>query len=335
MCHLIPTQTASTASQAAHLFIQHIFKHHGMPRSLISDRDAKFTSAFWQTFFKALGTSLNMSTAYHPQSDGQTERTNRTLEQILRHYVNYHHSDWETYLPMAEFAMNNSPSRTTGFTPFFLNYGTHPHTPLSLIADSAPPIDNPLAADLHARCKLAIEQAQVAMRVAQESQAAYADTKRSPAPSYAIGDKVMLNTAHITFKHMPSAKLTPRFIGPFKVKAIISPLVYKLDLPKSMSIHPVFHVSLLKPYHEDPINLAPVPPPPVIASDNEEEYEVDQILAKKVGRANKVYYLVRYKGYGPEEDEYLPLSHLKHCKDLIAEFESKSVSAPAPRRIRR
>jgi transposase InsO family protein len=335
MVHLIPMHTASSASQTAQLFLNNIFKHHGMPRSLISDRDAKFTSAFWKTFITSLGTSLNMSTAYHPQSDGQTERMNRTLEQILRHYINYHHDNWENFLPLVEFAMNNSPSRTTGFTPFYLNYGINPHTPLSLVADVAPEISNPTASELHAQWRLALEQAQVSMRLAQDTQAAYADIKRSKSPSYALGAKVMLNTAHINFKHAPSDKLTPRFIGPFKIKSQVSALAYKLDLPRSMKIHPVFHVSLLKPYHEDPINPAPIPPLPVIASDDEEEYEVEQILAKRTGRANKVYYLVRYKGYGPEEDEYLPLSHLKHCKELIADFESKLVSAAAPRRARR
>ena len=131
--HFIPTTTDVTADTTARLFFDNIFTYHGLPIKIVSDRDAKFTSNFWQGLFALLGTKLAMSTAFHPQTDGQTERMNRTLEQMLRFYVSYRQDDWDLYLPTCQFAVNNAKQASTGETPFYLNHGRHPGLPHTLL----------------------------------------------------------------------------------------------------------------------------------------------------------------------------------------------------------
>src|SRR5215218_9377362 len=134
MVHFAPSRTTATAPDTAHIFFDHIFKLHDLPKSIISDRDAKFTSHFWQTLFKTMGTKLAMSTAFHPQTDGQTERANRTLEDMLHAFVSYRQNDWDQYLSTAEFACNNTPNASTGMSPFHVNYGCDPYNPYSAIS---------------------------------------------------------------------------------------------------------------------------------------------------------------------------------------------------------
>ena len=132
MVHFLPTVDTATAEETAALFRDRVFCLHGMPQSIVSDRDVKFTSAFWRELHRLLGITLNMSTAYHPQTDGQTERMNRVLEDMLRHFVNRHHDDWDQYLAPAEFAINNAENVSVQNTPFMLNYGRHPWLPANM-----------------------------------------------------------------------------------------------------------------------------------------------------------------------------------------------------------
>ena len=132
MVHFLPTFDTVSAEDVAALFRDREFCLHGMPQSIVSDRDVKFTSAFWQELQRLLGVQLNLSSAYHPQSDGQTERMNRVLEDMLRHFVNRHHDDWDQYLATAEFAINNSENASVRNTPFMLNHGRHPFVPANV-----------------------------------------------------------------------------------------------------------------------------------------------------------------------------------------------------------
>src|SRR5215217_1328932 len=134
MVHFVPTKTTASAPDTAKLFFDHIFKLHGLPKSIVSDRDAKFTSRFWQTLFNTLGTKLAMSTAFHPQTDGQTECTNCTLEDMLRAFTNYCQDNWDTQLTAAEFTCNNAPNQSTGMSPFHLTQGCDPWNPYSSLA---------------------------------------------------------------------------------------------------------------------------------------------------------------------------------------------------------
>ena len=133
MVHLQPTTTTSRAMDIANIFFMTIFCLHGLLRVIISDRDTKFTSKFWQTLFKLVNTKLALSTAFHPQTDGQTEQTNWTLEQYLWAFVNYKQDNWAHLLPVAEFTINNAKNASTGFSPFYLANGCHPITPTSLV----------------------------------------------------------------------------------------------------------------------------------------------------------------------------------------------------------
>ncbi|KAE9164551.1 hypothetical protein PF005_g29984 [Phytophthora fragariae] len=131
MVHLAPVAAEVTADESAELFLDLVFRHHGLPESIVSDRDPRFTSAFWTRLFALLGTRLLMSTAAHPETDGQTERVNRVLEDVLRSYATSFAS-WSSFLPMAEFALSNSADSSTGLTPFFVNNARHPRVPVLL-----------------------------------------------------------------------------------------------------------------------------------------------------------------------------------------------------------
>lgn len=350
--HLAAVKKTITAPQFARVFLDTIFKHHGMPSNIVSDRDPRFTSAFWRSFVSLLGTTLNISTSFHPQTDGQTEIVNRQVEQVMRHFVNSAHKNWEELLPLVEFVLNSHTSASTGFTPFYLDTGMAPTTPLVLYASTpgrpSPDPDpygpsHPAAAavdEQEARApaltretlsewREAVATAQVAMRLAQQNFAAQADRARRDL-SFKVGDKVLLSTEHLKLAGQPSRKFRQRYVGPFEVVMVVSPVAYKLRLPQSLKVHPVFHVSLLKAYEQDPINHHPAPPDPVVGSDDESEYEVAEILDHR-WRRRKLEYLVRWVGYGPEEDKWLPASYLEDVKALDDyEAEMSRLGKPWP-----
>ena len=151
MVHLLPTTNTVTASGIAQLYQDRIFALHGIPDDIVSDRDSKFTSSFWQDLQKLLGTNLNLSTAFHPQTDGQTERMNSVLEDMLRHYVSPDQKDWDSLLSLAEFSMNNCHKSSIGCTPFQLVYGKSPRTPASALMEKIQE-HNPSAHATIARC---------------------------------------------------------------------------------------------------------------------------------------------------------------------------------------
>uniref|UniRef100_A0AAV1U9I1 Integrase catalytic domain-containing protein n=1 Tax=Peronospora matthiolae TaxID=2874970 RepID=A0AAV1U9I1_9STRA len=137
MMHFAPVSAHITAETTAQIFIDLIFRHHGLPESIVSDRDPRFTSAFWATLFQLLGTRLLMSTAAHSETDGQTERVNRVLEDVLRSYATSFTS-WSLFLPLAEFAINNAIDASTGLTPFFVSTARHPRVPALLALSDSP-----------------------------------------------------------------------------------------------------------------------------------------------------------------------------------------------------
>ena len=267
---------------------------------------------------------LGMSTAFHPETDGQTEIKNKLVEQILRNYVDYRQRDWDALLPLVEFAMNNVKSATTGASPFFLNSGLHPLLP-SYHGQSS---DNPAALTslktLHANLSLAKDL----IRRAQDTQRHHANLRRRDL-AFSDGDLVLLDASHLTTDfqmNRPSKKLAARWIGPFPVLRRIGKVAYTLDLPDNMRIHPTFHVSRLKPFVDpstfDPLWAPDTRPPPTII-DGKEEFELECIHAKRK-RRGKVEYLVHWKGPDPDdhsEDRWLPLSELEHAQELVADFE--------------
>jgi RNase H-like domain found in reverse transcriptase/Reverse transcriptase (RNA-dependent DNA polymerase)/Integrase zinc binding domain/Chromo (CHRromatin Organisation MOdifier) domain/Retroviral aspartyl protease/Integrase core domain len=317
MTHLIATTTNCTAEETARLFYDNVVKLHGLPRTLVSDRDTRFTSKFWEELCSLCGTRQSMGTAYHPQSDGQTERVNRVLEDMLRHYVNPAQNNWDEQLAGAEFAINNAWHESIKTTPFMLNYGQHPLTPLDLGLRRRGRV--PAAEAFVTSRQDALAKAKACILAAQQRQKAYADTKRRDV-EFAVGDQVLLSTKNIQLKTLQGVdKLLPKFIGPFSVESKVGMVAYRLSLPSHVKIHPVFHVSLLKPYRSD--GRVQPPPPPVLLNEDL-AYHVERILThreRKYGKTLRKEYLIKWLGYGPEHNTWEPERNL-HCADLIKEY---------------
>jgi hypothetical protein len=221
----VRTTKSVTSTGLAHLYLENVYRLKGLSKFIVSDRDTRITAEFWQTLFRRLGSTLNLSTAHHPQTDGQSEITHRTIEQILRAYVEPMHSDWATWLPVAEFAYNSAHHSSISATPFEANYGYRPPTPATL--DLPPPTTSDDYAtrlrDLH----LFVQQQSAA---AKTLQAAYANQHRRHL-TFKVGDSVLLSAEKLTLTAQPSSKLRDRWLGPFRVLKVISPVAYRLHLP--------------------------------------------------------------------------------------------------------
>ena len=337
MRHYVATTTTVTAPKLAELFLREVVRLHGVPQSLLSDRDSRFTANFWRAFWGRLGTTLTMSTAYHPQTDGTTERANRTLETMLRSEVNFAQDDWDTHLAVAELAINNARHSSTGHSPFYLNSGREVAMPMdhALAPLSSPP--TPAADERLASLKVALDRAQGSIKQAQERQARYADPHRR-AVTFNVGDRVLLSTEHLalTGNTPRTAKFASPFIGPFAVKRVVNDNAYELALPPSLKIHPTLNVSRLKAYKDGQADFPDRPPPnarppPVAQTDNgSPAWEVERILAKR-GRGARTRYLVRWVGYPLWEATWEPRSNLDVDDSLLADFEAQAATLESDR----
>jgi hypothetical protein len=335
----VATVTEVIAPRLADIFLSHVVRHHGLPRAIVSDRDPRFTSIFWQSLWSQLGTTLLMSTAFHPQTDGQTERQNRTLEENLRAYVNYQQDDWDTKLVAAELAYNTSEHASTGYSPFYLNYGHHPHLPLDAAVSPSNVSNNQTAADRISQLHQSLTDAKSCLLRAQQRQTHYANLKRREL-LLVLGQSVLLSTEHLQLKDKDrTKKLMGKFIGPFKVKRIVSPVAYELDLPLNMHIHPVFHVSKLKPLKSSSESDYPGrasaelsrPPPELVNEDGDEVWEVERIVKERSTRRGRngvmrTEYLVKWVGYPEWEMTWEPASNLSQAQDAIRAFKSQGDS---------
>ena len=330
MVHFLPCTTNIDAPPTALLFFREVVRHHGMPQSIISDRDPRFTSKFWESLFKIWDTKLAMSTAYHPQTDGQTERANRTLEDMLRHYIDtLRQNDWDDHLPAIEFAYNNSKQASSGLTPFQLAYGQHPRLPLADAIKSLVQCNNPTASERTELFTKQIESATEHLKKAQERQKKYADEHRREM-ILAVGDKVFLSSSNLRFIHKDrSTKLNPKRLGPYTVKRVVSPVAYELDLPPQLRIHPVFHIEKLEKLRESstfsPHRTPSLPrTPPEAEDDDRQEYEVESILDRRTyklrnGRTRTEYH-VKWKGYPLHDATWEPAANLSNAASMISEY---------------
>jgi len=232
MVVLVPSKTTCTAKQFAQLFLEHVVQHHGVPRLLLSDRGPQFNGTFLKAFAKLLGCQSRMTTSHRPSTNGLVERVNRVIEEILRSYVSHLPDDWDTLLPLVAFAINNSKHTATGFSPFYLNYGRHPHTPFTRVIrhHTIESCKIPAAADRIKRIHEALALATECIRHAQHRMAeAYNQHKVDV--QFAIDDYVYMNAKNL--KRGAGVKLLPRFLGPYKVIELIGRNAVKLDLPQN------------------------------------------------------------------------------------------------------
>ena len=324
MVHLAPTKTTASAPDTARIFFDQVVKLHGLPKSIVSDRDAKFTSKFWKSLFQTMGTKLAMSTAFHPQTDGQTERANRTLEDMLRAFVSYRQNDWDQFLATAEFACNNAPNASTGMSPFRVNYGRDPYNPYTAITKI--PDEIPATTEFLEGLTNSTKIATDALVLAKANQERNANKSRRDV-SFEVGQQVLLSANHINLASQalrPTKKLQHRFIGPYKIIQKISAVAYKLELPATLQIHPVFHVSLLRPYQDPasfPDRTLPPPPPPSVTIDNSPEYVVEKILDHRTRRRH-LEYLIKWEGYPDYDASWEPQEHLTNAPEILRQYKA-------------
>ncbi len=330
--HFIPCRESMSGDELASLFIREVYRLHGAPRTVVSDRGTTFVNGIFPAFLKRLGVEPLASTAYHPQTDGQTERINQPVEDYLRACVSYLQDDWVQYLPLCEFAYNNHKSKSTAISPFYGLYGFHPHSePTNASAGSLPAADK-RASDL----ELIHAEVSAELRHSQEDYARHYNRHVQEQPEYfKPGARVWLRRRHIKTKR-PSDKLDYRKLGPFKIIEAVNNRAFRLDLPPSMSrLHPVFNVNLLEPYHDPsqiPGRVAPPPPPIDLDPDDTPWLEVDSLLdARRIGR--RLEYLIHWKNTTPDEDSWVPISDLSTDLDEdIERFHRRHPQLPQPTR---
>ena len=324
MAHFIPCHKTTDAPGFARMYLDNVIRLHGISQSLVSDRGSIFTSQFWTSLSNMMSLKQRISTAFHPQTDGQTERMNQTVEQYLRIYCNYQQDNWANLLSLAEFSYNNAYQSTIKCSPFYANYGYHPKFTFDIRqAHLSAPAAKTFAESLQFLHELLTEN----IKSAQDHQAKYYDAKHKRV-EFSVGDKVWLLSPNIRTER-PSKKLDWKRLGPFTITTRIGTQAYRLELPSSMRIHPVFHVSLLEPYKPSTIpGRSPLPPPPVVI-DAEEEFEVEEVLDSKFIR-KRLFYLVKWKGYPISENSWQLAADLENAPELVNSFHSKYPTKPSP-----
>ncbi|KAJ9529437.1 hypothetical protein QJQ45_013691 [Haematococcus lacustris] len=362
MVHFVPCKEVMNAMAFTRLFINNVFRLHGLPAEVLTDRDSltqtQHSNSHIQTQHcgleqelvqelvqercgrrpqlglcapsavgrarctsavkKLLGMKTNMSTAYRPQSDGQTERYNRVLEKMLRHYISPTQADWPDHLALAEFPVNNSWQESIHSTPFFLNTGQSPVTPgLRDLPDGG---RCPSAHAFATWWKEGVAHARRHMADAQARYKRHADTGLKDV-EFEVGAQVLLSTRNLRIKTGKVRKFGPRYVGPFVVEAKINANAYRLTLPANMSrLHSVFHVSLLKKYSGSDVGIMP---PPVEWMDKTPVYYVERLLDHRYVRAGKAgEFLVQWEGYDASFNTWEPRANLTGCDKLLAEYNA-------------
>jgi transposase InsO family protein len=247
MAHFIPCHKTDDATHIADLFFREVVRLHGVPNTIVSDRDAKFLSHFWRTLWAKLGTKLLFSTTCHPQTDGQTEVVNRTLSTMLRAILKNNIKMWEDCLPHIEFAYNRSLHSTTKMCPFEIVYGLLPRAPIDLMPL---PTSEKLNFDAKQRAELMLKLHETTKENIERMNAKYkiAGDKGRRKLIFEPGDLVWLHLRKDRFPELRKSKLMPRAAGPFKVLQQINENAYKLDLPTDFGVSPTFNIADLKPY---------------------------------------------------------------------------------------
>ena len=354
--HFIPTHSTATAINTAYLFYEHVWKLHGLPEKIVSDRDSKFTSKMWQTLFKLFGSQLAMSTAFHPQTDGLVERTNLTLKEMLRSFSDNARLDWDLFLPAAEFVYNSTYNTSIKDTPFKLDTGQQPLDPHGLavrkiLADTAESPD--IVNNYDDQAKGFIEQWNESLVKArqylEESSermtkqfAKFRDAVKEG--TFKLGSKVYLDGTHLKVVDKTGVKgarkaLDKRRLGPYEITEVLgNGTAFRLKLPEHQSFHDVQPISRLELVNESSefphahVENAYLP----VIIDNVEEFEIEKIIRHRTARGMR-YFWVKYLGYDESYNEWKLRSDLSNAPEVLSEYEisNKLVVNTAPRRSQR
>jgi predicted aspartyl protease len=314
---LEPMRTITSQDVAA-LFIRTFYRHHGLPSAIVSDRGTQFVSALWGRVCQLLGIVRRLSTAFHPETDGSTERMNQTVETYVRTFVNDAQDDWVRWMPIAELSINNRDAQSTGVSPFFLLHGYHVE-PVQLTEELREERtgDSPVqqADQIVRQLEKAREWAQTAMAVSQQEQEEAANRTRQQAPELRIGDKVWLNLKNVRTTRQ-SKKLDWKN-AKYTVIEVVGTHSYRLNTPTG--IHNVFHSDLLRTASTDPLDSQAtddVQPNPILV-DDEHEYQIEKIIKHRSvrrGRGFQKQFLVKWTGYA--EPTWEPESALQDTTAL-------------------
>jgi len=344
----VPIKSQCPAPEAAAAFFSVWVKDFGLPDTLITDRDSRFTGNFWRALMANAAVRHCKTTAYHPQTDGQTERTNRTLLAYLRHFVDDRHDDWDDHLANAESAYNHVAQDSTGLPPARLMLGYAVEPPFARLLSAARDNFNPASADMVAQYAQDIKTAKANILAAQRAQKRAYDKRRSDV-SFSVGDLVLLNAKNQP-PTGPSTKFSKRWLGPFKVAAVSAPDVYTLEMPASFAGHPTFHVNLLKPFHAAGLGE---PPPAVGPNDGTTALEPPDEFSRpgpvRVTRGGSfwvperivdegpqpgrrgTFYRINWHGWQSSDDTWESATRFRRSHpELVAEWEATRGGAPAP-----
>jgi hypothetical protein len=316
MVHLIPVNTTTTASELSWIYLREIVRLHGLPSTIVSDRDSKFTSRWWRELHKILGTRLLMSTSFHPQTDGQTERANKNIGQIFRTLVHTNQKNWVDKVAMTEFAINASISETTKYAPFELNGGYMPSMIREIRSNEG------AAKGIRSFAESALEhlaEAHDAIIEARALQTHHSNKRRGDELTIAAGDLVYLSSKNLNIAKSRARKLCPKYIGPYRVlMAYPKSSTYTLQLPTALQkrrINPTFHASLLRPYHPSDDALFPnraQPEPYDFGAADDQEWFVDDILGHRWTTDGHIEYEIRWSAGDTTWEPHA------ECKDLEA-----------------
>ena len=283
------------------------------------DRGPQFAAGLIKELNRMLGIKSKILTAFHPQIDGQTERVNQELEQYLRMFIDHRQEQWPDWLGTAEFVYNNKVHSSTKTLPFKENYGQYSRMEFEVRKKEK----YEGAEKFVTKMKEIQKKAKTALEKKMKEMKKYADRKREEVNEYKVGDLVMLSTKDLKYQMVSrrTEKLMERFIGPYKVKKIVSANAVKLELPSTIKIHPVVNISRIRRYIGQVEGQRKEQPAPVII-EGEEEWKVERILNKQQIRG-KDKYLVQWKGFMAESDTWEGIENLENTKEVVKEFEKE------------
>ncbi|MCO5555027.1 hypothetical protein L7F22_008566 [Adiantum nelumboides] len=316
--YFVPVRKKIKSKHMVKMFMQNVFKYHGMPQSIVSDRDPRMTSLFWKALFENMGTTLKFSSLFYPQTDGQSEEANSTVLDLLKCYVSEHKATWEHYLPLVEYAYNNTVHTSTGKAPFEIVEGGKKVPPILHTKDKIFEADKYVqnTDEAYKKIKLALEKTQSKQKKAAD--------RHHRELVFSLGDWVLLRFEKDRLRKMKGKerlfpKLGMRYYGPFQVCDKISDVAYRLKLLEGWKIHNAFHVSLLRPFVGDvPGDMVPEEQPEVEELD--EILVQEQILAHKDRKVRgKVArrYLVKFKNYSPMDAKWMEEAKLVDSPQLL------------------